>query len=210
MERLERNLGCCCSITQSCHSLWPHRLQHTRLPCSSPSPGVCPSSCPMHQWCHLAISFSDALFPFCPQSFPTSGKCNQIIVDKGAKTVVQVPTPAWLCNSMNCSMPGFPVLHYTMEKKNLFNKGSWESWISTYKRITLDSTYTTHKNQLNIDKRVKSKAWNYKTPKRKHYGKASQHRSWQWFLGRDTESTDNKSKNKQVAQFQTMNNRVKR
>ena len=24
----------------------PHGLQHTRLPCPSPSPGVCPSSCP--------------------------------------------------------------------------------------------------------------------------------------------------------------------
>ena len=96
------------------------------------------------------------------------------------------------------------------EKKNLFNKGSWESWISTYKRIELDSPYTTHKNQLNMDKRVKSKAWNYKTPKRKHYGKASQHQSWQWFLGYDTQSTGNKSKNKQVVRFQTINNRVKR
>ena len=171
-----------------------------------------PSSCSLHRWCHPAISFSDALFSFCPQSFPTLGKCNQIIVDKGAKTVVvQAPTPVWLCNSMNCSMPGFPVLHYTMgKKKNLFNKGSWESWISTYKRIELDSPYTTHKNQLNMDKRVKSKAWNYKTLKRKHYGKASQHRSWQWLLGHDTQSTGNKSKNKQVVWFQTINNRVKR
>ena len=39
----------------------------------SPSPGVCPSSCSLHQWCHPAISSSDALFPFCPQSFPASG-----------------------------------------------------------------------------------------------------------------------------------------
>ena len=63
----------CCSVTQSCHSLWPHRLQHTRLPCSSPSPGVCPSSCSLHQWCHPVISSSDALFSFCPQSFPATG-----------------------------------------------------------------------------------------------------------------------------------------
>ena len=39
----------------------------------SPSPGVCPSSCSLHQWCHPAISSSDALFSFCPQSFPASG-----------------------------------------------------------------------------------------------------------------------------------------
>ena len=43
-------------------SLWPHGLQHTRPPCLSPSPGVFPSSCSLHQWCHPAISPSDTLF----------------------------------------------------------------------------------------------------------------------------------------------------
>ena len=33
----------------------------------------CPSSCPLHQWCHPAISSSDTLLSFCPQSFPASG-----------------------------------------------------------------------------------------------------------------------------------------
>ena len=37
------------------NSLWPHGLQHARLPCPSPSPEVYPSSCPLHQWCHPAI-----------------------------------------------------------------------------------------------------------------------------------------------------------
>ena len=32
------------------NSLWPRGLQHTRLPCPSLSPGVCPSSCPLSQW----------------------------------------------------------------------------------------------------------------------------------------------------------------
>ena len=54
-------------------SLQPHGLQHTRPPCLSPSPRVCPSSCPFHRWCHPAISSSDALFSFCPQSLPASG-----------------------------------------------------------------------------------------------------------------------------------------
>ena len=43
-------------------SLWPYRLRHTRLPCPSPSPEVCPSSCPLHWWCHPAMSCSDVLF----------------------------------------------------------------------------------------------------------------------------------------------------
>ena len=53
-------------------SLWPQGLQQAKPPCPSPSSRVCLSSCLLHQWCHPAISSSDALF-FCPQSFPVSG-----------------------------------------------------------------------------------------------------------------------------------------
>ena len=55
------------------NSLWPHGLQHTRPPCPSPSPKVCPGSCPLHQWCQTVISSSDALLSLCPQSLPASG-----------------------------------------------------------------------------------------------------------------------------------------
>ena len=53
-------------------SSWPHGLQHARLPCPSPSSGVCPSSCPLNRWCHPTISSSVTL-SFCLQSFPASG-----------------------------------------------------------------------------------------------------------------------------------------
>ena len=53
-------------------SLWPHELQHARIPCSSLSPGVCSNSCPLSQWCHLTILSSVAPFSSCPQSFPAS------------------------------------------------------------------------------------------------------------------------------------------
>ena len=33
-------------------SFRPHRLQHARPPCPSPSPEVCPASCRMYQVCH--------------------------------------------------------------------------------------------------------------------------------------------------------------
>ena len=33
------------SVAQSCLTLWPHGLQHTRLPCPSPAPGACSKSC---------------------------------------------------------------------------------------------------------------------------------------------------------------------
>ena len=47
-----------------------HGLQHARPLCPS-FPKVCPSSCPLHQWCHPAISSSEALFSFCPHFFPS-------------------------------------------------------------------------------------------------------------------------------------------
>ena len=62
-------------VVQSPHHVWffaTPGLQHTKPPCPSPSPGVCPSSCPLYQWCHPAISFYDAFF-FCAQPFPASG-----------------------------------------------------------------------------------------------------------------------------------------
>ena len=54
-------------------SVQPHGPQHARPPCSSPTPGVYPSSCPLSQWCHPTISSSVVPFSSCPQSFPASG-----------------------------------------------------------------------------------------------------------------------------------------
>ena len=36
-------------------SLWHHGLQHVRLPCPSPTAGVCSNSCPLSQWCYPTI-----------------------------------------------------------------------------------------------------------------------------------------------------------
>ena len=55
------------------NSLWPHGLQHTRFPCPSLSPEICSNSCPLSWWCHPVITFSDALFFSCLQSFLASG-----------------------------------------------------------------------------------------------------------------------------------------
>ena len=68
-------LNCCMLLLFSCQgvsdSLGPHGLQHTRPSRPPPSPGVCPSSCPLNQWCHPTISSSVA-FSFCLWSFPAS------------------------------------------------------------------------------------------------------------------------------------------
>ena len=56
-----------------CDSLRPHGLQHTRLPCSSPSARICSNSCPSSRWRHPTISSSVSPFSSCLQSFPASG-----------------------------------------------------------------------------------------------------------------------------------------
>ena len=61
------------SVAQSCLTLRPHGLQHTRLPCPSPTPGACSNSCPSSQWCHPTISSSVVPSSSRPQSFPASG-----------------------------------------------------------------------------------------------------------------------------------------
>ena len=60
-----------CSVASD--SLWPHGLQHARLPCPSPTPRVCSNSCPLSQWCHPTISPSVVPFSSCLQSFLASG-----------------------------------------------------------------------------------------------------------------------------------------
>ena len=51
-------------------SLQPHGLQHTRLPCPSPTPGIYPNSCPLSWWCHPTISSCRPLL-LLPSIFPS-------------------------------------------------------------------------------------------------------------------------------------------
>ena len=55
------------------NSLRPHGLQHTRLPCPSPTPRVYSNSCPLSRRCHLTISSSVIPFSSLLQSFPAPG-----------------------------------------------------------------------------------------------------------------------------------------
>ena len=62
-----------CSVVSD--ALRPHGLQHTRLPCPSPTPRACSNSCPSSWRCHPTIWSSVVPFSSCPQSFPASGPC---------------------------------------------------------------------------------------------------------------------------------------
>ena len=66
-------------------SLQPRGLQHTRLPCPSPTPRAYSNSCPSHWLCQPTISFSVIPFSSCPQSFSASGsfKMSQFFISGG-------------------------------------------------------------------------------------------------------------------------------
>ena len=75
------------SSVQSLSRIWlsPQGLQHTRLPCPSPTPVVYSNSCPLSRWCHPTISSSVIPFSSHLQSFPASGslQMSQLFVSGG-------------------------------------------------------------------------------------------------------------------------------
>ena len=52
-------------------SLWPHGLQHARLPCPSLSLKVFSNSCPLSQCCYLIISSPERTLLLLPWIFPS-------------------------------------------------------------------------------------------------------------------------------------------
>ena len=81
-------LSCCCSFAKVVSdSLQPHGLQHTRLPCRLPSPGVCSNLCPLSQWCHPTILSSVIPFSSFLQSLPASGSfpVSQFFASRGQR-----------------------------------------------------------------------------------------------------------------------------
>ena len=81
---------CRCSVMSG--SLWPHGLQHTRLPCLSSPPRICSNSW-LSQWCYPTISSSVISFSSCPQSFLVSG--SEFPVSRlfilGGKNILRLP-----------------------------------------------------------------------------------------------------------------------
>ena len=72
------------------NSLWLHGLQHSRLPCPSPTPGAYSNSRPLSQWCYPTISSS--VIPFSSEylSFTASGsfQMSQLFASGGQSTGV--------------------------------------------------------------------------------------------------------------------------
>ena len=81
-----------CSVVSD--SLRPHKQQHARPPCPSPTHGVHPNPCALCWWCNPTTSSSVVPFSSCPQSFPPSGSfpMSQLFTSGGQSTGVSAST----------------------------------------------------------------------------------------------------------------------
>ena len=89
------------SSVQFCYSvlsnyLWPHRLQHARLPHPLLTPGAYWNSRPLLWWCHPTISSSVVPFSSHLQSFPASGSfpMSQFFTSGGQS--IELSASAWV------------------------------------------------------------------------------------------------------------------
>ena len=89
------------------NSLQLHGLQHTRLPCPSPTPRV--YSCPLNWWCHPTTSFSVVPFSSCLQSFQVSGSSliSQFFASGGQSIGISVSISILPMNIQDCFPSGW-------------------------------------------------------------------------------------------------------
>ena len=90
-------------------SLQPHKSQHTRPPCPSPTPGAHPNSCASSWWYHPAISSSVIPFSSCPQSLPASWSfpVSQLFVSGGQSIGVSASASDLPMNTEDWSLLGW-------------------------------------------------------------------------------------------------------
>ena len=110
------------------------RMQHTRLPCPSPTPRACSSARPSSRWCNTTISSSVILFSSCLQSFPESGSfpMSQFFAPSGQSTGVSVSATVLPMNIQDW----FPL--------------GWTGWISYSLRDSQESSPTPQFKSINL------------------------------------------------------------
>ena len=92
------------SLSVVSDSLWPHGLQHARLPCPSPIAGAYSNPWPLSWWSHPSIS-SSVVSSSCTQSFPASGSfpVSQFFASGGQSIRVSASTSVLPMNTQDSS-----------------------------------------------------------------------------------------------------------
>ena len=122
-------------------SLQPHGLQHTKLPCPSPTPGASSNSCPSSWWCHPTISSSLVPFSSCIQSFSASGSfqmsqfftsCGQSVGASASASVLPMNIQDWfslgLTGLISLQSKGLPRVFSSIIQKHQFFGAQLSLW----------------------------------------------------------------------------------
>ena len=132
------------------HSVWPHGLQHTRLPCPSPTPGAYSNSYPLSQGCHPTISYSVVPFSSHLQSFPASGsfQMSQFFVQvvKVLECQLQHQSFQWIFRLISFRMDLLDILAVQGTLKSLSQYHSSKVsilWCSAFCIVQLSHPYVT-------------------------------------------------------------------
>ena len=136
------------SVTQLCLTQPPHGLQHSRLPCTSPSLGACSNSCPLSQWWHPTISSSTVPFSSCLQSFPASGsfQMSQFFTSGGQSSGDSALASGLISGLISFSINWLGLLAVQGTLKSLLQHHSSKAsipWCSAFFMVQLSHPYTT-------------------------------------------------------------------
>ena len=140
------------SVAQLCPTLRSHGLQHTRLPCSSPTPRACSNSCPSSWWCDPTIFSSVVPFSSYLQSFPASGsfQMNQFFASGDQSIGVSASASALPMNIQDWFLLGltdwFDLLAVRGTLKSLLQHNSSKAsilWCSAFVIVQLSHAYMT-------------------------------------------------------------------
>ena len=99
-------------VAQSCATVCdPHRPQHTKPSCLSPTPGIYSNSSPLSQWCYPTPTISSSVVPFSSrlQSFPASGSLpmSQLFTSGGQTVGISASTSVLPMSTQNWSPLGW-------------------------------------------------------------------------------------------------------
>ena len=111
--------------------LWPHGLQHARLPSPSLSPRVCSNLCSLSWWCHPTISSSVTPISLCLQSFAVSFPMSQFFEADGQS--IRASAPVLPVNIQGWFPLGLSGLNSPLQYSCLENprdRGAW--WAAVY------------------------------------------------------------------------------
>ena len=134
------------SVVSNC--LWPHGLQHARLPCPSPTPGAYSNSCPSSWWYHPTISSSVIPFSSHLQSFPESGSflMSQFFAFGGQSTGALVSASALPMNTQDWFPLGLTGLIFLQSKglSRVFSNNTIKKHQFFSAQLSLQSNYHIH------------------------------------------------------------------